>query len=373
MLALTIIAVFVGFLYASMVTAFIVGLIKAGKSSLEFNNHVVPISVVAPLKDEEQNVENLINSITSQDFPIDQFEIILVDDHSSDRTVDIVNRIVQSVQNVKLFHQEEGMSGKKQALALGIANTKHDLVVLTDADCIHSKTWLKAIVSKYIETGASLIIGPVMIYPNSSFFYMIQALEHASLTASTIGASAIGVPFMASSANLAFSKDKLGFKPEMMNLEHPSGDDVFLLHSAKRMMKNIESVNHSMSLVKTKPASTISDFIQQRARWASKAPSYRDNSSIFIASNILVFNLFIVILLFGSFFNPKLWVLFLSLFVLKLIVDLPFLLIFLNRYNRKSLLIVYLPLQLLYPIYILVVTFVSKFIKTKWKGSIVNS
>jgi hypothetical protein len=208
-----------------------------------------------------------------------------------------------------------------------------------------------------------------MLSPANSFFQQMQVLEHSSLTASTLGACALGAPFMASSANLAFNKRQLDFNAQMLNLSKPSGDDVFLLHSAKRLNSSkIKCIHSQAGLVYSKTTKSFADFLRQRARWASKASAYRDPISIAVALVVFVFNFVLLALLVSAFFLPVLWPLLAIGFAAKVIVDLPLLWIYLKQYHAVSLLKVFVPLQLVYPIYVLAAICVSIVGKIEWKG-----
>lgn len=362
----------VSLFYLSMVVAFTVGIAKASYKLKQLEEPKVSISIVLALRNEEKNVDTVLKSIFNQDYPSKLYEVVLVNDHSTDNTLSKINDVVAGIDNVSIINLPNYMKGKKQAIAMGVASSKYDLIVLTDADCVHPTTWLSSIASRYDETNASLIIGPVMVAPSGSMFQNFQALEHASLTASGLGASTLGSPIMASSANLSFSKSELGFNVDLMNPEQPSGDDVFLLHNVKRLKKKISFIHDQRSLVTTKPSKTVKEFFSQRSRWASKASAYNDFASIAVAAIVLLFNLLIVGLFIGALFFSPLWVLVFVLMFIKLIVDLPLLWIFLNRYRAKSLLTIYLPLQLIYPFYILIAFLLSLLVKTEWRGRVVN-
>ncbi len=356
-------------LYLVMILVFIIGLIRIKNQTALVQNSTIPLSVVVAVRNEEENIDALLNSLLSQNYPSDNYEIVLVDDHSTDSTFSKIKSRATDFNNISLIELPNGHEGKKQAIALGVEKAKNDLVVFTDADCSHPKSWLQSITNRFAETNPNLIIGPVMLGPANSFFQQMQSLEHSSLTASTIGACEMGIPFMASSANLAFDKQKLGFNMQMLNPLQPSGDDVFLLHSAKRFdRKRIVCVHGPASLVTSKPADSLLSFLIQRARWASKATSYRDLTSIAVALIVLLLNLILVTLLIYILYAPQLWPLLAIGFAVKTIIDLPLLWIYLKVYRAVNLLKVFIPLQLVYPFYILFAATISVFGKTKWKG-----
>jgi poly-beta-1,6-N-acetyl-D-glucosamine synthase len=356
-------------LYAIMVLLFTMGLIRLGTKreySIKNNSHL-PLSVIVALKNEQENIQALMESLANQNYPQNLFEIILVNDHSVDKTCEKATTLAQEYTNIKLLDLPNNCIGKKQAIDFGINHAKNNIIVLTDADCKHQSSWLASIATKFSNEKTDLLIGPVLIESNRSFFGMMQALEHASLSASTFGACGLGLPFMASSANLAFNRSSIDYHIQMLNPNHVSGDDVFLLHSAKKQGKRILCNWDTSAKVSTKPAKTLKDLILQRARWASKAPMYKDSFSIAIALTVLIFNAILLLLLGVSFINPFFWKIFAFGFGVKLLFDLPLLLIYLKKFNRTMLLKVFLPLQLLYPLYVVTASAFSVFGKVRWK------
>jgi glycosyltransferase involved in cell wall biosynthesis len=352
-----------------MVIAFTAGLNRIKDRKVESTEHPFSLSVIIPFRNEEQNIDYLMQSLIDQDLSDDLYEIIMVNDHSTDNGLQIVHKWQSRIKNLNLLDLPDGKTGKKQAIAFGIEAARNSRIVLTDADCTHPRSWLSTILYEFHHSEASMIIGPVMLSPAKTIFQKMQALEHASLTASTLGACGLGLPFMASSANLAFDRERLGFNKDMLNLSQSSGDDVFLLHSAKRKgVEKICCIHSPNTLVRTKPAGTFSDFIFQRARWASKAPAYRDWQTIAFAAIVLLFNLMILGLMISAPFLETVWLLLVLGFTLKLLVDFPLLWTFLRKYHETSLLKVFLPLQFLYPLYIVLAFSSSVLMPVMWRG-----
>jgi len=333
-----------------------------------FKNQTIPLSIVVAVRNEEANIDNLLISILKQDYPAENYEIILINDHSTDNTWPMAKKWAEQHANIQLAELPSHSEGKKQAVALGVTLAKNDTVVLTDADCTHPTSWLRSISLAYQAKKAHMLIGPVMISPTNTFFEKMQALEHASLTASSIGACSIGIPFMASAANLSFNSSALGFEQQMLNPKYASGDDVFLLHSAKRKKDfRISPLQGEGAMVLTQPVKSVGKLLAQRARWASKSTGYTDSAAIAVGFTVLLFNLLLVALAVLSFWNiASLKMLGLG-YVVKSIADLLLLTPFLSHYKKLSLLIVFIPLQLVYPIYIVIAFAMAMLTNIKWK------
>ena len=95
-----------------------------------------PISVIVCAKNEEENVKNFISLLTQQNYP--DYEIVLIDDASSDDTLELFEAFEKQYSNIKLVKVENNEAfwgNKKFALTLGINAAKNEYLLFTDADC----------------------------------------------------------------------------------------------------------------------------------------------------------------------------------------------------------------------------------------------
>jgi glycosyltransferase involved in cell wall biosynthesis len=100
------------------------------------------VSVIVPAKDEESNIANCINSILCSNYPAGLFELIIVNDRSTDKTPDIINSIAQQSKipvrlcNILSDTNHPNLKGKPRAIKVGIDNANGEIIMMTDADCI---------------------------------------------------------------------------------------------------------------------------------------------------------------------------------------------------------------------------------------------
>lgn len=364
--------VFVASAYFILISAFALGLRRAFDKKQDCEPVNVKLSLVVAFKDEEKNLPVLLNALLGQTLSQEFFELVFVDDHSSDQSFAVVNSYYSSFRNVKVVVLPAKSAGKKAALTYGISLSSNPFVVFTDADCLPTKFWLESI-SNISANGSDFLVGAVVMHPINSFSRRIQSLEYSSLMATLVGSCGIGHPVIASSANLAFRKDCLNIDVETMCPKVESGDDMFLLHQAKRIMGcRIEFMNDPNSAVQTLTEPTISKALIQRRRWASKAIHYKDFDTIFVGLVVLLFNVALVVLLLASVFNVIWLYLFLILIILKSITDYSLIASYLKFTQQEKLLRIFLPLQLIYPFYIIYSFFMGLLIKSRWKGRVKN-
>jgi cellulose synthase/poly-beta-1,6-N-acetylglucosamine synthase-like glycosyltransferase len=330
------------------------------------------VSVIIAAKNEEKYITGLLNDLLEQDYQKDLMEIIIVDDHSTDRTSQIVNDFIKghgTSQIVILKNEDYGGSGKKAALAAGIAHSTGKVIMTTDADCHFSPGWISALLLHFQNERCMMVFGPVSYFPCKKLSDQFQALEFAGLVASGAGAAMAGHPFMCNGANLAYRKDAFfrvdGFAG---NEKFISGDDVFLMHKIKKSFGRTSIVfcKDREALVKTLPAGGILQFISQRVRWASKSTGYRDFLAKITAIIVFSYSFAVLFSLIGGLLNIKLLPIFCGLFVLKMITDLPLMLGLTGFTGQRRLMRWYLPLQLVYAFYIVTAGVLSRFGRRKW-------
>jgi cellulose synthase/poly-beta-1,6-N-acetylglucosamine synthase-like glycosyltransferase len=120
------------------------------------------ISVVIPFRNEERNLEMLIESISRQRFSFHHLEVVMIDDHSTDNGVRLLSELQQRYHWLKVAKSRG--HGKKNALRRGISAATGELIVTTDADCHFGRDWLQTISETYLRENPDMIIMPVGMY-----------------------------------------------------------------------------------------------------------------------------------------------------------------------------------------------------------------
>lgn len=328
----------------------------------------VPVSVIVAIRNEEKNVLNLLQHLVNQDYPKSNFEVILIDDHSEDKTVEVVESFlaIDAATKVKLIHAS-GI-GKKSALSEGRKIAKGELIMTTDGDCVMGPEWISRMVSFYQAGKPALIIGPVVYRESKGIAHQFFSLDFMSLVASGAGSAGIHKPIMGNGANLVYEKTSLG--DLMEGEEHASGDDVFLIQqmAKEKGSKSIQFIRDPEAIVVTEEPSSCSEFFNQRMRWTSKAIGYQSEWAIAVAVVVFLFNIMLVATLIASFFKSWMVIIFGLFVVFKTLVDLPLLNEFTAFVNRRKS-VRYLPLfEFFYPFYIVFAAIAGLFFKFEWKG-----
>ena len=360
-------------LYLIIIASFTFGLYNLKEKFYFFNkNNIIKVSVLIAARNEEKNIDKLLQSLYNQNFPKEFYEVIIVDDNSEDNTKKIIENFINNHKdiNIKVLNAES--EGKKKAIYQALHNAENELIMVTDADCELKSTWIESVVSFYQEKKCKMILAPVLLSPANNLFEKMQVLEHLSLIASTAGSASIGCPVMCNGANMAYEREAA---LEVEKLRHDfniaSGDDMFLLEQfvKKYGHKNVKFLLNKSAIVETKTCKTIKEFIRQRRRWVSKSKSYTNCKIILTALVVLFFNLSIVSLFLSAFFIPALWSLYFLLTLLKFFIDFPILKSITNFMNQGKILKWTLPLEFIYPFYVVFTAISGLLLKVNWKRS----
>jgi cellulose synthase/poly-beta-1,6-N-acetylglucosamine synthase-like glycosyltransferase len=333
------------------------------------------VTILIAARNEEARINYTIDDILAQDYPKNLTEIIFVDDHSTDRTAEIIRSYAD--RGVKLLQLNEDKplnSYKKKAIARAIGLSTGDLMVATDADCRMGNKWLSSIVNYFEISGSVMISSPVAYFEERSMFEYMQTLEFAYLIG--IGASFIGnkKASTCNGANLAYRKDVFyevgGFKGID---DLASGDDELLLQKvAEYYPGRIGFLKLRDAIVYTHAKHTLNEFLQQRRRWASKSTKYKDKKIVALAVSIWLFNLSLLVNVGLGFYNIYFFKLFALQFLLKYLFEVAFLLpitTFLKRAGLVALLLLLIPLHIIYFVYIGLMGNTRKYV---WKGRLVR-
>ena len=366
-----IIILIISALYLIYILAFTFGLYNLKEKFFTFNNkNNVKASVLIAARNEEKNIGNLLKSLYNQTFSKELFEVIIIDDHSEDETISIVENFLKEHKDINLKFFKAEKEGKKHAISQALHLAENELILVTDADCFLKETWIESIVNFYKEENCKMILAPVLLSPAETFFEKIQVLEHLSLIGSTAGSAAIGFPVMCNGANMAYERlAAMEVEKQRKDFNIPSGDDMFLMEYFIKNYgaENVKFLLSKTAIVKTNTCKNISEFFRQRRRWVSKTKSYTSWKILSTAFVVLFFNLSIISLLVSALFSPTLLIPYFLLTFLKFLIDYPLLRNITTFMNQKNLLIWTLPLEFVYPFYAVFTAISGMLINVKWK------
>ncbi len=322
----------------------------------------ISLSLIIPFKDEAINLDRLLSSLIKQSYS--RWELILVNDHSTDNGLQLLEPyILKFPIPLKILHSPD--IGKKKALLYGVQNAAYNTIITSDADCVFHPDWLQTMATYQHQTQADLIIGPVSLQAKADIFSRFQQIDFAAIQLSGAAATLHNKAIMCNGANLLCNK--VLYLQARLNNHIASGDDMFLLEWMKKNNRTVAYIKSKKATVETIAVNNIRDFLIQRARWASKAPAYRDKH--ILLSGLLVSSMAITILsimIGGIWYTPLLYIFCLTLLI-KSWSDYTLLRDGKTFFNYKLNFANVILIQLVYPVYMLCVLLLPLFVKIKWK------
>ncbi|MCB9289017.1 MAG: glycosyltransferase [Lewinellaceae bacterium] len=241
------------------------------------------ITVLIPARNEAANITRLLDTLSRQRYPREKFEVIVIDDHSTDGTPEIVEQYPLS--NLRLLRLAEHLSPngpihshKKKALETGVRRARGTLILTTDADCEAPPGWLATYASFHESTGAAFMAAPVLFHREQTLLQRFQALDLIGMMAVTGAGIHSRSFYMANGANLSFTKEIFHqARGYTGNEQHASGDDVFLIQKVAALAPDkVAFLKSRQATVLSLPMPGLKSFVNQRLRWGTKNRSYQD-------------------------------------------------------------------------------------------------
>ena len=363
--------------YSACVALMIYGLIIA-RAELDLMRaaHPLPLSirpiekatVIVPARNEERFIGRCLEGLLDQDCGSEYYEILVVDDGSEDRTAEIVHSF--SSRGVRYERLDADKQGKKAALAKGIALASHEIIITTDADCVHPRTWVSTLLQHRAGTQAELLAAPVCMRTERTFLERFQSLDFLSLQAITAAAVSAKRFNMCNGANLLYTRAAFRYVNGFQGIDHvASGDDVLLMEKIARAFPGKVQYCYSKdAVVETEPVTSWYEFFQQRIRWAGKSTQFSSTLIQLILLIVYLLNLIIFCMMFVSVIQPALLVYTLLVLVLKAVIEYSFM----NRaalfFGKKALMKWFIVVQPLYTAYIVAAATLGFFRSYEWKG-----
>jgi poly-beta-1,6-N-acetyl-D-glucosamine synthase len=356
-------------IYTGWMLALIFGWLRRNNKKITSSNTRNSLSVLIPYRNEQENIPLLLKSLSDLQYSTEAVEFIFINDHSVDNSVDtLMLGLVNFPFPHKLISLEEKHFGKKRAIEAGVMEAAHSVIVTTDVDCIHSKNWLQEI-NRLIESGGEFIIAPVINKRRPGLLSNLQQIETLLLAGITVGSAKLKTPLLCSGANLSYTKSLFKkLQPYENNYKTLSGDDMFFLEKIIRNDDMCHVEISANSIVETEGAKSFTEMASRSVRWASKSSKLAMSLSTVFGAIVLIINCSILFMTALVILDNDSIVFFIKLVAVKTIVDVLFLVLLANRYNRYQT-IIYFPIMVVfYPFYLFIVSLASVFSSPDWKG-----
>ncbi|RPH94595.1 glycosyltransferase, partial [candidate division KSB1 bacterium] len=169
------IAVYIGYM---LIAAY---LSRGIRNDLGSRKDMPPVSVVIPARNEEQCLPDLLDSLLQVDYPMDRLQIIIINDQSTDRTREVAQSYQEKFQCRYDVHdvvdEPDGkLVLKTRPLAQGLDRATGEVILMTDADCIVTPSWIRTVAS-YFTPGVGMVCGTTLPHPQQHSRFPLTAFE----------------------------------------------------------------------------------------------------------------------------------------------------------------------------------------------------
>ncbi len=223
------------------------------------DNELPFVSIIVPAYNEGENIGDTIESLLRLDYPKDRYEIIVVDDGSTDNTYEVAKRY--EGQNVRVIRKENG--GKSSALNVGIKNARGEIIACMDADSVATPGALRTLVEYVVEEEADAVTPVMHVWKPKNLVEKFQWAEYIMSNVMRRALDALHAQYVVPGPFSVFRRDafdKYGYFEE--------GNITEDMEMAMRIQANGGKLVHaSDAIVYTKVPKTIPALIKQRVRW----------------------------------------------------------------------------------------------------------
>ncbi|MBD0331362.1 MAG: glycosyltransferase [Chitinophagaceae bacterium] len=299
------------------------------KSKQQSQQH--PVSVIVCARDEDEKLALNLPGILVQEYP-STHEIIVVNDNSIDDSKYILAELQKTFRKlhvIELTQEAKHIKGKKYPLSVGIKEAKHEIVLLTDADCVPaSEYWLKEMQDAFSQ-GIEIVLGYGGYYKQNNFLNRLIRWETFHSALQYMSFALAGVPYMGVGRNLAYKKDLFFRNKGFSSINHiPSGDDDLFINQVATK-RNTAVVLDEKAFTLSVPKQTWKDWVRQKNRHYTTGKYYKSSHRFLLG--LYAFSLFLFYPLFITSLIVFNWRWTLIPFTMRLLVQV----IILNKAMKK--------------------------------------
>ncbi len=367
---------FIIFIYFFFIVWILTGISKIKINSNHNKSNNYNISVVIAVRNEEKNIDKLLDCLIVQEYNIEKYEIIIANDQSKDNTLNILKKYSEKIKNLKIVNITSTpgkWDSKIWALNEAIKYAKGEIILQTDGDCLPNRKWLQNVSQEFNNKSVGVVFSYTPLRGNG---LLGKIIEQESLAQDAFSGMSLtkNLIFSCNGRSMGYRKkyflDVNGF--DKINFIK-GGDDDLLFHKIIYYKKCIAKylVNNE-SMVYSSAPRTLKELIFQRIRYASKGIQFYRLKFVSIELKILMPFLYITNFLTCISIIKFCWdpnILLVTFILIKIISDWIFINIFANIIKYKIDYIVLIMLSILHPFYIIILSSISPFMKISWKDS----
>ena len=236
-----------------------------------------PVSVIICARDEDENLARNLPGVLVQTYPT-SYQVITVNDNSLDDSKYILEELQKTFKNlhiVELKQEAKLISGKKYPLSIGIREARHELLLLTDADCVPaSEFWIQKMQEAYLP-GKEIVLGYGAYQKKKGMLNKLIRFETFHTALQYLSYALAGMPYMGVGRNLSYKKDLFLKNKGFASINHiPSGDDDLFINKVATK-DNVAVVVDPDAVTLSIPKSSFAEWRKQKTRHYSTAKFYK--------------------------------------------------------------------------------------------------
>ncbi len=274
------------------------------KPKLKERSQQHPVSVVVCARDEAANLAKNLPGVLVQTYPTTH-EVIVVNHNSQDETrflLEGLKKTFKHLQPVNLTQEAKGIPGKKYPLSIGIKEARHEIVLLTDADCVPAtEFWMHKMQDGYDEE-TEVVLGYGAYYKKEGLLNKVIRFETFHSALQYLSYALAGKPYMGVGRNLSYKKGVFLRNKGFSSINHVISGDDDLFISLVANGKNTNVVVDHDSVTMSEPENTFSGWIRQKTRHYTTGKFYKPVHKFLLGlyslSHFLFYPLFVLSLFF---------------------------------------------------------------------------
>ena len=278
-----------------------------------------PVSVIVCARDEAANLATNLPGILVQTYPTTH-EVIVVNDNSVDESKYVIAELqkdFKNLQHVELKHEAKGIPGKKYPLSIGIKEAKHEVLLLTDSDCVPaSEFWIQKMQDAYTN-GVEVVLGYGAYHKKPGLLNKLIRFETCQSALQFLSFALAGLPYMGVGRNLSYKKGLFFQVKGFSSINHvPSGDDDLFINKVANK-KNTAIVIDPDAITLSEPKKKFVEWVRQKNRHYTTAKYYKRTHKFLLGlysiSQFLFYPALVVALIFFD------WRIVLGVFAIRMI------------------------------------------------------
>jgi glycosyltransferase involved in cell wall biosynthesis len=263
-----------------------------------------PVSVIICARDEDENLARNLPGVLVQNYP-SSYEVVTVNDNSVDDSKYILQELkktFKSLNVIELTQEAKLITGKKYPLSIGIKEAKHEVLLLTDADCVPaSEFWIQKMQDAY-DDNIEIVLGYGAYHKRSGALNKLIRFETFHTALQYLSYALAGIPYMGVGRNLSYKKELFFRNKGFSSINHiPSGDDDLFINKVATK-QNTAVIIDPEAITRSIPKRTWKEWRKQKSRHYTTAKFYKPKHKfllgLYLITQFLFYPLFAATIIF---------------------------------------------------------------------------